>query len=125
MRPVIGLILTAVAASTAAAFAFDSAHLTLTKSRPEKDSTVSTPSEIQLWFNQEIQLSVSRIDVKRGEELLETGSVQKTDDPKSFKADLLEFLDDGVYVVQWRSAGPDGHVIRGKYAFTVGSEVER
>ena len=124
MRTVAKAALVTLAVSAAVAFTNPDGHLALTKSAPEKGAAVPSPVEIRLWFNQEIQLSVSRIDVQRGEQPLEIGKVQQTDDPKSFKAVVLESLNGGSYVVQWRSAGPDGHVIRGRYEFTVAGEVE-
>jgi methionine-rich copper-binding protein CopC len=49
------------------------------------------------------------------------GKPQATDDPKSFKAEVLEQIEAGSYQVIWRAAGSDGHAIRGRYGFEVRS----
>jgi methionine-rich copper-binding protein CopC len=53
------------------------------------------------------------------------GKAEKTDDPQSFKAKVMEHLDPGSYRVVWRAAGSDGHAIRGRYDFEVGTASER
>ena len=93
--------------------------LHLEKSFPEKDSSVESPSEIRLWFNQVPELSVSRIELKHGTQAMKVGKVAATDDPKSFTVEVLESLADGAYTVAWRTAGDDGHVERGTFDFSV------
>ena len=49
-----------------------------------------------------------------------TKSTPAADDPLSIAADPAQPLGPGKYLVVWRTAGDDGHAVRGRYAFTVG-----
>lgn len=51
---------------------------------------------------------------------IEIGKPHPTDEPLSIAADLTKPLGAGRYLVVWRTAGDDGHAVRGKFAFTVG-----
>ncbi|MEK7380459.1 MAG: copper resistance protein CopC, partial [Gemmatimonadota bacterium] len=46
--------------------------------------------------------------------------VAKTDDPLSIRAAVPATIAPGGYLVSWRTAGEDGHLIRGSFPFTVG-----
>jgi methionine-rich copper-binding protein CopC len=45
--------------------------------------------------------------------------MRATDDTLSVIADLQQSLPPGRYQVAWRTAGDDGHAVRGKFSFTV------
>jgi methionine-rich copper-binding protein CopC len=104
---------------TAAAAAW---HLDLTDSYPRADQLLSEPPDtIRLWFNQVPELSLSAISLEGAGGRIDMGKPQATDDPKSFKAEVLEQIEAGSYQVIWRAAGSDGHAIRGRYGFEVRS----
>jgi len=102
---------------TTAAFAL---HLQLTDSAPKKDQTVAdTVSTIRLWFNENPSLAVSRIAIEGPGGEVATEAVAATDDPKSFATTIKGALLPGSHTVSWRTAGSDGHVLRGEYQFVV------
>lgn len=95
-------------------------HLDLTASYPQADQVLAeSPDTVRLWFTQVPELALAGISLEGEGGKVEMGKVQKTDDAKSFKADVLEQLQPGSYRVVWRAAGSDGHAIRGRYDFEV------
>ena len=49
-----------------------------------------------------------------------TGGVKATEDKLSIAVAVTSPLPAGKYTVTWKTAGTDGHVIRGTFGFTVG-----
>lgn len=95
-------------------------HLRLTKSQPSADTVIhESPEAIQLWFSESTELSVSGLGLEGPGGSIDLGKVEAAGDPTSFKAAVLGSLDQGEYRVSWRTAGDDGHVLRGEYSFTV------
>jgi methionine-rich copper-binding protein CopC len=96
-----------------------SAHMAYSKSMPEEDATVTeSPDHLQVWFTQAPEPAVSRLSLEGpgGEvELSET----TVGDEKSIVAAVPSTLGPGSYTVNWRSAGDDGHVMRGDFSFTI------
>lgn len=95
-----------------------SAHMALQKSMPEKDAVLtSAPDEIQLWFTQDPDPALSNLSLVSDEREIELGETRMMAE-KSVAANVPA-LDPGTYTVRWRSAGDDGHVQRGEFAFTI------
>ena len=96
-------------------------HLHLVKSAPAADTTLAaSPAEITLWFSEEPTLKLTRIsllDASGGK--LPLGAVKAGTEPKTAAAALEAPLVPGAYSVSWVTGSPDGHVVRGKIAFTV------
>jgi methionine-rich copper-binding protein CopC len=96
-------------------------HLHLVKSTPAADTTLAaSPAEITLWFSAEPTLKLTRIsllDATGGK--LPLGAVKTGAEPKTAAATLEQPLVPGAYSVSWVTGSPDGHVVRGKIAFTV------
>ena len=109
----------AVLGMTGTGFVF---HNQLTKSQPAKATTVSTPTEIRLWFREPSEPALSGITLLRASDSSKVvlGKVARTDDPLSIRANVPTTLTAGSYLVQWKTSGGDGHVIRGSFPFTVG-----
>ncbi|MGB0651500.1 MAG: copper resistance CopC family protein [Rhodothermales bacterium] len=108
-------------------------HLRLIKSAPEKDSTLTEmPTEIRLWFNQNIHMNVSEItlhqlmnhDGMTHEMPVELPAALASEDPKSFFVPLPDSLGigDGTWKVSWATAGNDEHVVDGSFTFSIDSE---
>lgn len=96
-------------------------HMRLTKSKPEADQVVSTsPSVIQAWFSEAPELAVSRLAVEGPEGAVELGDLRAGEE-NSLVSDVAAVLGPGSYTVRWRTAGDDGHVVRGDFSFTVGA----
>lgn len=95
-------------------------HNHLTRSAPAADESVAAPREIRLWFAEKVQPQFSSIGLLAADSSkIEIGKAHATDDPLSIAADLGTPLGAGKYIVVWRTAGDDGHAVRGKFAFTV------
>lgn len=112
----IGLTVAALAASPVLAL-----HNHLEKSTPAADETLAaSPKEIRLWFAEKIDPKFSSITLMRPDSSkIEIGKAHGTDDPKSIAADVTTPLASGKYLIRWRTAGDDGHAVRGTFGFAV------
>ncbi len=109
-------VLTALAAGSAVAF-----HNHLTKSVPAADQKVETaPKTIRLWFAEKPEPSFSSITLMKPDSTkIAVSKAKATDDTLSVSFDVTDSLTPGSYTVAWRTAGKDGHAVRGKYGFSV------
>lgn len=111
----VGLFLALVAASGAAPL-----HMALQKTMPEADAVLSeSPGRIQMWFTQLPDPAVSRLTLEGANGQVALGDTEVVNDDKSLRAMLPSTLGAGAYTVKWRTAGDDGHIQRGEFAFTV------
>jgi methionine-rich copper-binding protein CopC len=95
-------------------------HNHLTKSTPTADSAGPAPKEIRLWFAENVDPRFSSISLLTSDSTkLAIGKPQGTDDPLSIASSVATPLPPGDYLVVWRTAGDDGHAVRGKFRFTV------
>ena len=95
------------------------AHMALSKSMPEPDSVVSeSPRSLQVWFTQAPDPVVSQMVLSGSQGEVELGEMMLHDD-KSIMVMVESTLAAGKYLVNWRTAGDDGHIQRGEYSFTV------
>ena len=93
-------------------------HRDLLDSFPKADQVLTeSPDTVRFWFNQEPDLPLAAASIDGPAGSVKMGKAQKTDDPMSFKVDVLEELATGSYRIVWRAAGSDGHAIRGRYNF--------
>ena len=110
--------LASIAATSTAAFA----HPKLMSSVPAENATVAAgPSELRLTFNENLEPSMSGVDVKdQSGKKIETGKAA-TDpaDAKLLVIPLAAPLGDGTYNVYWHAVAADTHHIKGSYTFTV------
>ena len=114
MRTILG-----AAAIVVVSVATLAAHMAFSKSTPEKDAVLGeSPRLIQVWFTQAPDPAISRLTLDRDGAEVELGTLMIHDD-KSLMATVPGPLADGAYTVTWRSAGDDGHAMRGDFAFTV------
>src|SRR5262245_24692635 len=116
IRPILIAALMAGSAGSAAAW-----HNHLTKSAPGSDEQVAkAPGSIRLWFAEKPVEKFTSITLQKADSSKVTiGKTHGTDDPLSVAADISQPLATGKYTVTWRTAGDDGHAIRGKYSFSV------
>ncbi len=94
-------------------------HMRLVKSFQAEDQVLAeTPDHIRLWFSQNPELALSRVRLTgSADETFELGKAQATDDAKSFMVPISDTLPEGSYTLTWQTASPDGHKVRGEYAF--------
>ena len=94
------------------------AHSRVDTTTPENGAVLSdAPAEISLSFATEIRLTrVSLIHQDHPGQPLDLG------EQKSFAEDFtlpLEDMGPGIYRIEWRGLGSDGHPMQGEFAFTV------
>ena len=100
--------------------ALPKAHAQLQKTQPAANETVTTsPTAITLWFDEEVDLKVSKIELAGPSGKVALGAVHAMD-AKSLMADISGKLASGTYTVNWQTAAADdGHVSKGDFKFTV------
>jgi methionine-rich copper-binding protein CopC len=96
-------------------------HNRLVKSAPAADEALATaPNEIRLWFAEKVEPKFSSITLMKPDSTkIAVGKPAATDDPKSIVAEVTAPLAAGSYTVVWRTAGDDGHAVRGRYSFSL------
>ena len=97
-----------------------SAHLTVTRTMPADESTVSAPPErVQVWFSQAASPRLSRLELRGPGGDVALGEIEVDSKERSISAALAAPLMPGRYEAAWRTAGDDGHVMRGTFTFTL------
>lgn len=97
------------------------AHLSVVRTVPADASNVPvSPERMQVWFNQQPSPRISRLELRGpNEQEVEIGKLEVHTEDRSISAAVTAPLPPGKYAVTWRSAGDDGHVMRGTYTFFV------
>ena len=110
----------ALALGSIAGLAGFALHMRLVKSFPAEDQVVhQAPADIQLWFSQAPELALTKVRLLGPEDVTVTvAKAVATDEVKSVKLAIVDSLPEGNYSVTWQTASPDGHKVRGEYAFT-------
>lgn len=97
------------------------AHASLVKSDPPRRASLSeSPSQIQLWFNEEIETAYASVQVFDS-----NGKIVSVDEPKAVEDDpksvvlAMPVLGSGSYKVQFRVLSVDGHVVESNYSFRI------
>ena len=96
-------------------------HLSLRSSSPGKDETVAAPlTRVSLTFSGTVNAKLSAVSILSPDST-EVARVPVVAGPKPtmLVGDLPRRLPGGRYLVRWRTAGADGHAVRGAYAFTI------
>ena len=124
LRVSLGLSAAAVAivvVSAASPAKQDSLHLSLIKSAPAAEASVTALDEVRLWFSEEPQEGATSIRlVDSSGELVETADTKAgEDDSTIFHAALAAPAMPGVYRVVWRTMAADGHVVNGDFSFSL------
>lgn len=120
-RPYRRALLPALIASLLVASAAWAVHATLVKALPAIDGTVATaPTTLTLWFSEHPDVALSNIRLRGPDSVLVTTTAPRAAaDTMAIVSEVRGTLAPGVYTVQYRTAGPDGHVMRGSYKFTL------
>ncbi len=93
------------------------AHMAMEKADPARDTTLAVaPKQVQLWFTQKPDLKVTKIELQGP-----SGPIKLAPAHMMGAMSVMVGVDgevaDGAYTVRWQSAGDDGHVQKGEYAF--------
>lgn len=107
------VILTSVAGA-------ESLHLSVVRSTPAKDAKLeAAPARLQIWFSQAPAAGVSEIKLKRGDADVALGKTTVVAADKTMYAEPAKPLTNGEYLLAWRAAGDDGHVLSGEIKFVI------
>ena len=97
------------------------AHATLIGASPAKGSTVAAPHELRLTFSEKLEIPLTRITmIAAGKDTVKLGTI--TADPKSDGTIIVPVVGavrSATYTISWRTAGEDGHAMKGSYVFRV------
>jgi copper resistance protein C len=93
-----------------------SAHTELRSASPAKGSTVSSPAEIVLTFNDPVRLPQVVVTDAAGDRQVQ-GAARAVDNKVT--QTVSGPLGPGTYTVGWRVVASDGHPLSGTYRFTV------
>jgi methionine-rich copper-binding protein CopC len=100
------------------------AHAMLVKAEPPRRAQLTqTPTQVRLWFNEEIEkdyASLTVLDAARAP-VTDIRPHIAADDPKAIVLPLSQ-LAPGKYTVKFRVLSVDGHVVDSSYDFTVKSK---
>jgi copper resistance protein C len=102
------------------------AHAMLVKAEPARRASLTvTPSQVRLWFNEEIEKDYASLTVLNADKAAVTEVKPHTasDAPKAIVLPLPE-LAAGKYTVKFRVLSVDGHVVDSSYDFTVKSKAQ-
>jgi copper resistance protein C len=95
------------------------AHLAVSKTYPAKDTSVDkSPDHVQVWFTETPELSISGLTLAGPAGPIELDALESSD-ANSLRAKLKGALAKGAYTVTYKTAGHDGHALRGEFKFTV------
>jgi methionine-rich copper-binding protein CopC len=103
------------------AFALSSLfHTALKSSIPAKGSIVTTPKTVTLVFTEPVNVNLTTIAIT----LADSSAVESLVVPKgaaaaTVVAPVTAALKPGKYLIKWKTASDDGHVVRGVFAFAV------
>jgi methionine-rich copper-binding protein CopC len=98
--------------------AFLGAHAQLQKTEPVNGSVLdSPPREVQLFFNESLDAKVSKLTIKGPAQTKLVGV--HVMESKSLMAMIEGDMPDGVYTVDWQTAGDDGHIQKGVLTFSI------
>ena len=98
------------------------AHTRLKRSDPGPKAILSSaPQNIELWFTEEIELTLSRVVLTDGRGIsVPLGDVISGDEQHvSYKVPIYTELTAGNYTVNWSTVSIDGHPAKGRFVFRV------
>ncbi len=118
-------LITGVLLALPAVAAASTLHTELEESTPAQDAVLTeSPTEVTLTYTTAVQLSLSSVSVRSaagGAAPVAAAELAYLDEDRQDA--LLLALDEplarGSYVVEWTTAGPDGHALSGEFGFRV------
>jgi len=104
------------------------AHAILVRSIPDKEAvlTGNLPKVIQLWFNDAVGKRYAALAVinTEGKRVDNRDGGLDSSDRSLLKATIKDDVPPGKYTVRYRVQSADGHIITGKYYFTLEGKQE-
>jgi methionine-rich copper-binding protein CopC len=109
------------------AVAYTDVHFALRRSAPAADEILdASPKKLQVWFSQVPAAGVSQLGLMTAEEKpidVPKSSIDK--ESMSISVEIKDPLAAGAYIMAWRGAGDDGHVLSGQIKFTIARKAVR
>jgi copper resistance protein C len=93
------------------------AHSMLSSSDPANGSSTSAPKELSMTFSKDVRLVTLKLTADRIDDIVLPVD-RAAPVAKSFVTPLPA-LAPATYTVSWTASAEDGHVMKGKYSFTV------
>jgi len=95
-------------------------HTRLVKAEPGIDATISqSPAEVRFWFSDRTEAALTSAAImKEDHSPIATVRMKQTEDSLVVAGPVPVKLEPGRYMVMWKTASKDGHVVRGTYYFT-------
>src|SRR5262245_2747764 len=116
-RRIIGFVSTLAAAFAVVAVLH--AHMKVEKTEPAAGATLTAPPpHVQLFLSEKPDLKVTKVELVGASGKVELGPAHMMGD-KALMTPINGKMADGKYTVNWQTAGDDGHVQKGTFAFTV------
>lgn len=96
-------------------------HTALKSSIPAKGSSVMTPPVVSLTFTESVNVNLTTIAITKPDSttVVESLVVPKGAAGETVGAPVKTKLAPGKYLIKWKTASDDGHVVRGVFAFIV------
>ncbi len=95
-------------------------HTALKSSIPAKGSSVASPAVVSLTFTEAINVKLTTIMItKPDSSVVESLVVPTGPAAATVGGKVTKTLVAGKYLVKWKTASDDGHVVRGVIPFTV------
>ena len=96
-------------------------HTKLTRSSPAADTTLAaSPKVIELWWNEKPEAALTTVTVQGADSAqVALGKVRLSSNLMGVATDVTRPLMPGKYVVKWKTAGKDGHAVRGAFNFSI------
>jgi methionine-rich copper-binding protein CopC len=96
------------------------AHSHPVKMNPAPDSTVTAPSEVSIFFTEELEPKFSFLKLKNSAGKLVTSEHSRLDPANAKHMTLaLPHLAPGIYTLEWMASAEDGHRMTRSYKFSV------
>lgn len=107
--------------------AFATMHFAVVRSTPAAGQAFEVaPKRLQIWFSQAPAAGVSKLSLlqvvgtdKPEKKEIVIGKTEVDKDSKSIFADVPTVPAAGAYILAWKGAGDDGHVLSGEIKFTI------
>ena len=95
-------------------------HTALKSSIPAKGSSVASPTAVSLTFTEAVNVKLTTIAITKPDSSVVEALVVPTGPPAAtVGGKVTNALAPGKYLVKWKTASDDGHVVRGVIPFTV------
>jgi copper resistance protein C len=95
------------------------AHMKVEKTEPADGATLgAAPPHVQLILSEKPDLKVTKLELAGASGKVTLGPAHMMGD-KALMAAVTGKMAPGKYTVNWQTAGDDGHVQKGSFAFTV------